>query len=170
MIQLINKSDISQYRQLSTSVKDAKINPFIADAQLLDLLPLLGERMFYDLIANPANYDDLINPKQYSYNNQTIESPGLKIVLCHFAYARYIMHGSQTDTAFGMVEKNYQDGNQVSRTDKKEIYKQSQNVAMQYWAQVETYLNRNLNIYKLWGIDLLVAPQRRNFKLNHITR
>ena len=167
---LINKTDISAYRQISKSVADAKINPFIADAQLLDLLPLLGEKLYYDLIANSANYTDLINPKSYLYDGQTIESPGLKIVLCHFAYARYIMHGSQTDTPFGMVEKNYQDGNQVSRTDKKEIYKQSQNVAMQYWGQVEVYLNRHTNIYKLWRADWLVSPQKRNFKLNHITR
>ena len=170
MIQLINKTDISQYRQISASVKDAKINPFIADAQLLDLLPLLGEKMYYDLMANPTNYVDLMNPKAYQYNNQTIESPGFKIVLCHFAYARYIMHGSQTDTPFGMVENIYQDGNHVSRTDKKEIYKQSQNVAMQYWGPVEVYLNRNINIYKLWRVDLLVNPQRKNFKLKHITR
>jgi hypothetical protein len=167
---LISKTDIGQYRQISKSVADAKINPFIADAQLLDILPLLNEKFYYAIMASPEDFNDLLNPTTYMYDGHTIESPGLKIVICHFAYARYVMHGGHTDTAFGVVEKNYQDGQQVSRIDKKELYKQGQNIAMQYWGQVETYLNRHTNLYPLWRADFLVSPQRRIFKLNHITR
>lgn len=164
---LINKIDIIAKRPISKSVSDSKINPFIEDAQLLDLMPLLGEKLYFNLVANPANYTDLMEAKSYLYDGQAIESPGLKTVLCHFAYARHIMHGSQTDTPFGLIEKNYQDGSNVSRIDKKEIYKQSQNVAMQYWSQVEVYLNRHSNTYPLWRVDLCVN-QRRVFKFNAI--
>lgn len=166
---LINKTDISVFRQVSKSVADAKINPFIADAQTLDLLPLLGEKLYFDLLANPTNYIDLINPKIYTFDNQNIESPGIKIILCHFAYARYIMHGSQTDTPFGMVEKSYQDGNNVSRIDKKEIYKQTQQTATQYWSQVKSYLIRNEILYPLWRQSCNLT-QKRTFRLNHISR
>jgi hypothetical protein len=79
------------------------------------------------------------------------------------------MHGTPTDTPFGMIEKQFQDGNHIPRTDKKEIYKQSQQIATQYWSQVESYLNRNRNLYPLWGGDCAIE-RRRGFRFNHITR
>lgn len=166
---LITKIDIATKRQISKSVADAKINPFIEDAELLDLMPLIGERFYFAISANPATYVDLLNEKEYQYNEQTIKSPGLKRVLIDFAFARYMMHGSTTDTPFGMVQKESQDSTPVSRTDKKESYKLHQQTAMQYWNQVELYLNRNTNIYPLWNTDC-VSVQKKTFKLNFITR
>ena len=168
-MRLITKTDIRLYRQISKSVDDVKINPFIDDAQLLDLLPLIGEKFYFDIIANPANYTDLMEQKTYTYDGTQIQSPGLKRVLIDFTFARYVMHGTPTDTPFGMIEKQFQDGHQIPRTDKKEIYKQSQQIAMQYWGQVESYLNRNKALYPLWGGDCAIE-QRKSFRLNHISR
>lgn len=168
-MRLITKTDIRLYRQISKSVDDVKINPFIDDAQMLDLLPLIGEKFYFAILASPSTYTDLLEQKTYTYDNIQVQSPGLKMVLCHFAYARYVMHGTPTDTPFGMVEKQFQDGNHIPRTDKKEIYKQSQQIAMQYWSQVENYLNRNKILYPLWDGDCAIL-QRKSFRLNHITR
>lgn len=166
---LINKSDIAAYRAISASTKDSKVNPFIGDAELLDLMPLLGEKFYYDILANPSNYTDLLNEKEYTYDGYTVKSPGLKRVLVDFSYARYVMHGSQTDTPFGMVEKQYQDGANVSRIDKKEVYKHTQQMAMQYWAQVEAYLNRNSELYPLWNTGC-VLKKTGSPRFNFITR
>lgn len=166
---LISKIDIGIYREISASVKDNKINPMIEDAQLLDLKPLLGERFYYDLVANVGNYSDLLNKKEYTHNGQTIESPGIKRVLIDFAFARYVMHGSQTDTPFGLVQKVGENSVAISRADKKEGYKHHQQIAMQYWSEVENYLNRNTALYPLWRQDTC-ATQRKGFRLNHITR
>jgi hypothetical protein len=170
MSQLITKTDIASKRQISKSVADAKIDPFIEDAELLDLLPLLGEKFYFAVKENPTDYVDLLEEKLYQYDKQTIKSPGIKRVLIDFAFARYMMHGSVTDTPFGMVQKESQDSTAVSRTDKKESYKLHQQTAMQYWAQVENYLVRNSNLYPLFRQYDCVQSQRRTFKLNHITR
>lgn len=163
---LINKTDIAAKRQISKSVSDAKINPFIEDAELLDLKPLLGELFYSKIVQNPNDFADLLGPKDYTFNDFQLRSPGLKRVLIDFAYARYVMHGSQTDTPFGMVQKETQDSSPVSRTDKKENYKLHQQTAMQYWGEVVNYLNRHSDLYPLWGKSN--CSTKRFFKFNHI--
>lgn len=163
---LINKTDIAQYRQISNSVKEVVINQFIEDAELLDLKPLLGEFLYSDIKKNPEAYKDLLNKKSYTHNGFEVHSPGLKRVLIDFAYARYTMHGSQTDTPFGLVQKNGQDSTPIGRSDKKETYKLHQQTAMQYWGEVFNYLNRNSALYELWGKGN--CANKRSFRFNHI--
>jgi hypothetical protein len=167
-MRLITKNDILNHRQLSKTVKEITMNQFIDDAQVTDLLPLLGEAFYFTILADPTNFTDLLNEKQYVYDGVTITSPGLKKVLIDFATARYILHGSQTDTPFGMVEKQYQDGIQVSRTDKKERYKARQQTAMTLWYQIEKYLNRHTELYPKW--DSGCTTKRRKFRINKISR
>ena len=143
MQRLISKSDIIEYRSISKSVTENLINNFIDEAQLLDLKPLIGESLFQEIILNVANYQDLLNETTYNYNGNETTSCGLKRVLIFYAYARYVMNGSVVDTPFGMVEKQFQDGKNVERISKKEIYKYNQQIANQYWLEVESYLNRN---------------------------
>ena len=165
---LITKNDISEHRQISRSVKEATINQFIEDAQVIDLCPLLGEVFYFSIISNPTTYGDLLNEYTYEHNGVIVTSPGIKKVLSLFAYARYILHGSQTDTPFGYVEKQYQDGIQVSRSDRKEVYKSNQQTAMLYWDKIKDFLNRNQTDFPLWKSNC--SENRRKFRLNKITR
>lgn len=167
---LISKSDIANFRQISASVPDKVINPHIEDAELLDICPLLGEAFYNDIVQNPTTAANaaLLNKTTYTYDGKLYVSPGLKRVEIDFAYARYTMFGSEIDTPFGRVRKNFQDGENVSRTDKKEVYKYSQQNALQYWAQVEAYLNRNANQYPLWNI--CDSKKNKRFRLSKITK
>ena len=165
---LITKSEIRKHRQISKSVKDITINQYIEDAQVTDLCPLLGEQFYFSILANPSNYEDLLNETEYQYNGITIKMAGLKKVLSLFAYARYILHGTQTDTPFGYLEKQYQDSTPVSRPNRKEIYKSNQQTAMQYWEQVKTYLNRNTDSYPHWNSGC--SKTKRTFRFNKISR
>lgn len=167
-MRLIDKEDMLKHRQISKSVKSATLNQFIDDAQLVDLLPLIGDELYYDIIQNKANYVDLLNETTYQYNGVTIVSCGLIKVIILFTYARYIMHGSFTDTPFGFVEKQNQDSTQVNRTNKKEIYKQNQQIAMQYWYQVEKYLDRNTELFPKWKKGC--ATKKRTFRFSKITK
>ena len=165
---LITRSEIISKRAISKSTKEAVINQFIDDAELLDLLPILGEQFYFSIVSDPGSFSDLLNEKKYTYNNVEITSPGLKRVLIDLFYARYILHGTQTDTPFGFVEKTYQDAKPVERINRKEIYKLSQQTAMQYWSQVEKYLQRHSDTYPLWNVGCGV--RKRTFRLNKITR
>lgn len=150
---LITKTDISNVRDISRGVRDEKINPFIEDAEILDLLPLLGEQFYHDLAANTTSqiYVDLLEPKEYTYDGKTYKHHGLKRVLSIFAYSRYIVHGSFTDTGFGFVQKANQDSQPVSETQKRNIYTQERQTAVAYFNEVALYINRNITNYPLWG-------------------
>jgi len=169
-MRLISKSDIIDVRQISKSVTEPVINNFIDEAQLLDLKPLVGESLYQEIILNPANYQDLLNNVTYNYNGSEVTSCGLKRVLIHFAFARYVMNGNLIDTPFGMVEKQFQDGKNIERTSKKELYKYNQQIAFQYWNEVERYLNRNQDLYPKWKNGPCETRRNTSFRLNKITR
>ena len=150
---LINKQDIENYREISRSVKDNKINPHIEDAQYLDLRPLLGERLYQDLVKNTTDskYVDLMDGGEYTIGDNTYNNPGIKKVLSIFAYARYILFGSYTDTGFGLVQKSNQDSTPVPDAGKRNIHTKDRDTAMQYWFEVANFLNRKSTDYPLWA-------------------
>lgn len=167
-MRIITKNDIAKHRQISKSVSPIIIDQYIDDAQITDLLPLLGEGFYYSIVSNPEGFTDLLEGVDYTYDGVTIPMPGLKKVLSLFAYARYILHGSATDTPFGYVEKTYNESNPVPRPNRKEIYKANQQTAMQYWIQVKSYLDRSINQYPNW--KTCNSRSKRTFRLNKISR
>lgn len=168
-MRLVDKSDILDVRQISASVKEAKLNQFIDDAQIADLCPLLGNKLYNDIITTTGmgntTYHDLLVGGNYDYDGITYDNPGLKTVLSLFVYARYEMFGGYTDTPFGFVEKQYQDGANIDRINRKEVYKANQQTAMMYWQQVKLFLDRNTDIYPLWKA---CETKKRNFRVEII--
>jgi hypothetical protein len=147
---LINRLDIAKYKQISSTVYDDVLNAIINDAQIQDLAPLLGEMLFTDILKNPLNYQNLLNEGSYTYNGTTFNNWGLKSVLAHFSYARYIMYGSVIDTPFSAVEKTFNNSSQPATAEnKKKLFQMNIDLAYTYWQSVENYLIRtNNNLFK----------------------
>lgn len=170
---LITKSDILTYRDISKSVRDDKINPYIKDAERLDLRPLLGERLYRDLVANQASqiYIDLLDPKDYVDSQGELRGHGgLKEILCLYAWSRYVMFGSFTDTSFGHVKKKTQDSEPLSYQEKKSIYTQDTQTALTLWGDVERYINANSDSYPLWNSGSCARRVNRTFNISKISR
>jgi hypothetical protein len=166
---LINRTDISEYRQISDSVNDKVLNPQIDDAQFLDVQKLLGERFYNDLIINSATTANaaLLSGGVYNYNGITYTNHGLKAVIIRYAYARYILFGSFIDSPFSLVEKlSSQDSQAVSSTDKKNISKSNQQAAFVYWENVKLFLDRNAGDYPLWRNSC--AAVSRGFRVSRV--
>jgi len=168
MTLLINRTDIAQYRQISDTVYDNVLNQHIFDAQFSDLQKLMGIDFYNDLIRNwqDAKYTELLDGGTYTYNNTTYTNVGLKVVLTHYAYSRYVLFGSQTDTPFGYVEKLNNDSQAVSIEAKKTIAKMNQQVAFNYWENVNLFLERNSTTYPLYKSGCVT--QNRNFRISKI--
>lgn len=150
---LIDKTDISNHREISKSVRDDKINPYIEDAEMLDLKPLLGNALYFDLVKNSSDekYVNLLEPKEFVVEDITYKHVGIKKVLSIFANARYVLFGSHTDTGFGLVQKSHQDSVHVSQSSKRDIYTKEQQTASQYFSDIAFYLNNNTETYTLWN-------------------
>lgn len=145
MQKLITRNDIAKYRQVSKTPNDDKLNEMILDAQMLDLQPLLGEKLYNKIMANPNNYTDLMDGGTYPYNDEDYTNYGLIMVLSYFAYARYMMFGSVIDTPFSVVEKLNNDSRPVESNNKKSIYSLNRDAAFQIWDNVKNYLIRTNN-------------------------
>lgn len=164
MNRLITKEDIAKYREISRSVRDDKINPYIDDAQFLDIKKLTGTRLYNDILKRKDDevIQKLLNTGEYEYKGEIFYNPGLIRVHCHFAFARYVLFGSYTDTSFGLIQKSNQDSQPVPQTSKRDIYKQERQTAVEYWNDVALFLNRKSNEYPLWKSNC----QKRSFGLN----
>lgn len=170
-MQLINRDDFkNNYRKITESnYNNGTLEQHIQDAQLVDLQILMGSDFFNDMMRNStdANYVELLNGGDYSYGGNTYTNYGLKSVLVRYAYARYIVAGSQTDTPFGYVEKNATDSTRVDLDRKKSMAKSNEQAAFINWGNVRDFLNRNSANYPLWKSDCK-SYKRGNFKITKI--
>lgn len=140
---LITRNDIARYRQISKTPNDDKLNEMILDAQLLDLAPLLGEKLFAAVIESPENYDILLNGGIYDYDGVSYSCYGLKMMLSYFTYSRYVMFSSLISTPVSVVEKLNQDSKPVDVDVRKSVYSVNRDSALKIWQNIENYLVRS---------------------------
>lgn len=151
---LITRAEIQQYKQLSNSIHDDKLNQIIVESQFTDLQPLLGERLFNDIQkeveATNNTYDDLLDGGIYTYKGVTYTNVGLKAVLASYIYARYAMFGDVLDNPFGMTQKlNVNESKPIDYATKKTFFNMNQNEAYNLWLNVEKFLIRtNVELFK----------------------
>lgn len=147
--ELITRTEIQQYKQISDSLDNTKLTQLILEAQEQDLRPLLGESLYTDILINPDDYSDLLNGGSYTYQETTYINVGLKIVLACYVYARNVLFGDVTDTPFGSVFKEEQSSSRVDLKMKQTLYDQNREIAFNYFRNVEYYLYRTENaLYK----------------------
>lgn len=147
MTLLLSRAQLQGYKQVSNSVYDDKLNQIIGESQFNDLMPLLGERLYYAILTDVEEsggvYDDLLNGGTYDYQGVTYTNVGLRRVLSSYVYARYAMFGDVLDNPFGMTQKlNVNESQPIDYATKKSFFQMNQNEAYNYWLNVEKYLRR----------------------------
>ena len=166
---LISRAQIQQYKQLSSSGYDAKLDQITLDAQFIDLRPLLGERLYNDILikveAGSTEYDDLLNGSTYDYQGITYSNYGLRVVLANYIYARWIMEGDVTDNPFGATRKLNQGLSEpISFQTKKQLDTLNKNSAYNYWLNVRAFIARTeLPLYNI------CHTQKNTFKISKIS-
>lgn len=166
---LINRQIMSKYVQVANSVFDDVLNMHIRDAQIVDLAPLLGEKLFNSVMNETSTHQNLIKGMPYTYNGEAFVNYGLEIVLSYFTYARIKRFGNITETPFGSVTKlggnESQPANQKILIDMAEQYRQSANT---YFDSVAAFMNRTN--YPLWKDNKCVAADKpKNFSNSSFT-
>lgn len=139
---LITRDDIAKYRQIAKTSNSDKLNESILDAQLLDLKPLLGEKLFDNIIASPQNHSELLDGGVYTYDSIDYNNYGLKMALAYYAYARYVMFSHVTDTSYAVVEKRNSESQPITPDTKKSIFNTNREMAAKVWNNVKIYLQR----------------------------
>lgn len=162
MILLTSADKIREFRDLSLQIKGNKINPVIMDAQIKDVRPLLGDDLFYKILAAPEDYTALLDPATFQLDDaSTSYSFGLERVICEFAYARYVFNSSDISTPNGLVVKNNENATNTSIERAKELYTEQRKIAVTYWLSVERYLIHNRDLYPTFRKDLVKTESNK---------
>ncbi len=166
---LINRTDIVEWKDISDTINDKVLNQHIYDAQFIDLQRLMGSQFYNDLERNYDNtvYQSLLNEGDYTHLSTTYFNAGIKRVLVDYAYARYVLLGSNRDTPFGLVVKQTNESVQTSIEDRKTIHKINQHSGFNYWENVVDFINRNSTDYPLWN-EAECIVKRGSFRISRI--
>lgn len=139
---VITRDDIAKYRQIAKSPNNDKLNECILEAQLLDLKPLIGEKLFDNILTRPEDHSELLNGGIYTHDGIEYSNYGLKMVLAYLAYARYVMFSNVTDTPYAIVEKRNAESQPVVQETKKSVFNTNREIAGKVWSNVKAYLQR----------------------------
>lgn len=157
-ILLIDEAYISTYRTIASTVNEAKrVTPFVYEAQVFDLKPLLGAALYDDFIDNTLapKYVNLLNGEQYvDPNGYTVNFEGVGACLAYFAYARFLENQQITVTSHGVVTKDSPYSTPVDSKTLTQRINQVRSGAYVYFEQAAKYLtDKNTstpNTYPLW--------------------
>ena len=147
MTKLITYAQIAPYKHITSNVNAAKFDIYNLQAQELDLRPLLGTELYWDLVddfeASPSLviYSDLYNGSTYVKDTRSFKHEGLIPVMANFIYARYLASSGASSTPWGMVQKKQGDvSDPLSEKSLARMMGQAQSEALAYWERVKIYL------------------------------
>lgn len=161
---VITREEIREYKQISKTANDDRLNDIIIQVQINEIRPLLGESLFNDVLENTVNYGDLLNGSTYDYKGVTYQNYGLKAVIAYYVDAYWKMFGDVTSTPYGNVTKLNQ-GNSEPITDsfKKSLFTVNKQSAYNIWLNVHSFIVRTeVPLYDICTI------KRNNFKITKI--
>lgn len=170
---LITKEDIKVYRP-TAELDDARIKPFIKEAQTLDLKPVLNDALFYDFVLNfddtlgasYAKYQELLNGKLYTYNGNPIYFDGVKPMLSYMALARFVIDNPINITRMGIVVKTVNQSTPVDPQQIKMLVNELRSTAISYQNQVIQFLENNASTYPLYNSGGASSDMARTTSFN----
>jgi hypothetical protein len=172
----ITKSDFIPYRNLTVNMDDSKrLEPFILEAQRIDLSNLLGKRLYFDMITNIASYNagvaaadadsttytpttdeqwfqKLLTGCGYTYtwpdrSTTTKIYAGLKPVLVYLSYARFVRSDNVRSTQSGFVKKTVDFSTQVSDKEIQAVASRAEADANAFFTGAEDFMADNADYF-----------------------
>ncbi|HUM43535.1 MAG TPA: hypothetical protein PKI14_11365 [Fervidobacterium sp.] len=141
---LIDKSDIQLIRAISDNVPADRLEPYIIEAQEVDLCGLLGtelfEKLFEEVVPNTF-------PATYVYADL---KPEYSTYLAYMAYARFLTQQQVVVTSHGVVGKKTDWSEPVSDTAMQRTIQAARSTAQVYSDRLIKFLNENVETYPQW--------------------
>ena len=143
-IKLISVSDIQMFRAISENVPDSRLDPYILEAQEMDLYELLGKDLYLKLFTaiTPPTF-----PATYFYPELKQQYAGF---LCYSAYARLLAQNQTTVTAYGVVSKKTDFSDLVPEPTLQRTIQAARGSAQEYAKRLIEFLNDNSETYPEW--------------------
>lgn len=147
---LISRDDIIEYRSISANINASKkLDPYVLEAQEVDLKNLLGNSLYnalvndFDGVPSLSTYADLFNGSSWECGGKTYYHRGVKVVLIYFAYARYLINSPLESTGFGTVVKKDQYSEVQDQKALQRNFDETIKLALAFWDDVKCYLDQS---------------------------
>jgi hypothetical protein len=171
---LISRIDFLPYVQTTDVGNDEKLlHPHILNAQLLDIMPVLGGVFFTDLLNNADDdkYKKLLNGGTYTINNKDVIFTGLKAAIVWYAIARKRSNANAIDTGFGLVIKTSEFSTPVPSKQIDSMVQAAQSAGYAYMKEVIDFLNVSKDTYPLWIVECnKETKMRKSQRMKPISR
>lgn len=164
---LISKADFAGRIDISANLDaDKKLNPQILHAQDFDLRDLMGDKMYWSMVANykagnagnpivqgfTAPWDKLFTGEAYINDGVSFDFEGLKPVIIYFAGARLIKELDMHITPNAIMAKRNEFSDPVELKEKAFRATQYQNAGLAYWNMAKGYLDVKSALFPHWEI------------------
>lgn len=130
-------------RPMTGKVDEDKLNAYITEVEQMNIKPVLGDKLFYELLEKGEGKDDyetLLNGGTYTDNNNNLCSlAGLKKTIAYFVYAQNLMSGDFQATRYGTVFKNDDYSSHISSKERSDAYNNTLEVANHYLKECVRY-------------------------------
>jgi hypothetical protein len=175
---IIQRTDFAPYIDISSNLKDAKLEPQVNEAMQFDVCGLMGNDFFYDFMQyvnpdggvktdSPQQYQDLFNGSLY---NENYVNPGLKPVIVYFSSARLLrsLDLHVTPNAIMTKRNDFSDHAEYRAIGQKAT--EYENRALAYWNKLTDFINDSGKVkFPLWngfkscGSGSNLQPRQRIF-------
>lgn len=149
---------------MTAGVSSSHFDPYIKEAEELDIRPFLGDALYYALVSAVASspvtpiYDDLLNGTTYTYSGETVEFKGIKMAIQYYAYARYLANHDVVNTKSGQRQKVEEFSQIPSAGATQRRIDQAKSAGREYLESAKRFLDTNYASYTLWGATKREKP------------
>lgn len=171
---IVTSSDFATYKDIGANIDSTnRLEPYIYQAQRLDLIPVLGAAFYHDIITNgvnvspiPSPYDTLIDGGTYTNSqSNTIYFEGLKPVLIYFAYSRFLINDNIHSTRKGFVFKDSEQSERIPQGQLKALSDEAKSTAIAYQNALIDFLVEETATYPLWESAIDYKPKKISKKI-----
>lgn len=174
MNNLLTPTQIQSFKDIGYKIDENKINPIIEQAQIVELKEVLGDRFYFDVLANKDNpdYAPLFSGCSFTYFDVNYYQDGLNALLGDYFMSKYVLQVNTNFTPFGATQKLAQDSEPTDRNSLKDISTQQLQLAGARWEIIYLYLNANPALFPNWKNNIYASESvpagERTFKFRKI--
>ena len=157
---LLDKSDLSNFREVSANITVDKMDIFIREAQTINVKPFLGAQLYLLLLNDytvssksfaTQKYNDLWFGSDYTNSNGVaVRQNGLMSSAVYFTYGRFLLQQNTNVGRYGVGSLNQENTTTSGPSTVRTNTTQANAVALSYQAAVGTFLNDKSTTYPEW--------------------
>ncbi len=167
---LLQLSDFSAIREIGTNINEARLLPYIREAQHIDMQNFLGEELYYAFLIDQtdttdfgtAKYQNLWDGATYTPGSNTVYCHGLKLMLLYLSYSRFLKNHDLNVTSYGV--RILSDGGLSEKDQRTQVMTKSReaySTGLVYQKECARFIDDNSGDFPLYSPN----PKVMSFKM-----